>query len=226
MCKCDTCKVRVCLNSELRRFPAGCPSVEPFQGDAREVALGVEREPMCASHATTRYGYGRLTRVEEIMVFARESSYTRIGVAFCIALVNEARIFCDVLRDNGFEALSILCKTGALPREALGELFVCDCQPGMQESLCNPIGQAYALANAKSQLNVVLGLCVGHDSLFMKYSSAPVTYLAVKDRVTGHNPLSPIYQHEGLFERIHHADIPDTPHYATVCSNEREGVEA
>ena len=44
-----------------------------------------------------------------------------------------------------------------------------------------------------TELNVLLGLCVGHDALFFKYAHGPTTVLAVKDRVTGHNPLAPIY---------------------------------
>lgn len=123
-------------------------------------------------------------------------------------LENEARIFCDVLRDNGFAVESILCKNGAIPRDYLGEPALCETRPGMEKALCNPVGQALMLNDAHTDLNVILGLCVGHDSLFMKHSDAPVTYLAVKDRVTGHNPLAPLYQHDRLFKRIHHVELP------------------
>ena len=40
---------------------------------------------------------------------------------------------------------------------------------------------------------MVIGLCVGHDSLFMKYSDALTTTLITKDRVTGHNPDAALY---------------------------------
>ena len=40
---------------------------------------------------------------------------------------------------------------------------------------------------------MVFGFCVGHDSLFIKYSKAPVTIIGVKDRILGHNPLAAIY---------------------------------
>jgi len=43
-------------------------------------------------------------------------------------------------------------------------------------------------------------LCVGHDSLFIKYSEAPITILAVKDRVLAHNPLGAIYQAESYYK--------------------------
>ena len=48
------------------------------------------------------------------------------------------------------------------------------------ESMCNPIGQAEILNVEKTEFNIVLGLCVGHDSMFLKNSDAMCTILAVK----------------------------------------------
>ena len=59
--------------------------------------------------------------------------------------------------------------------------------------MCNPILQARLLNEAHTDLNVVIGLCVGHDSLFYKYSDAYVTTLVTKDRVTGNNPAAALY---------------------------------
>jgi uncharacterized metal-binding protein len=47
--------------------------------------------------------------------------------------------------------------------------------------------------------NVLLGLCVGHDSLFFKYTEAPGTVLAVKDRLLGHNPLAAVYNVDSYY---------------------------
>ena len=66
--------------------------------------------------------------------------------------------------------------------------------------MCNPIGQAMIMNEAKTQFNVVLGLCVGHDSLFFKYSEALCTVLAVKDRLLGHNPLAAIYTSDSYYK--------------------------
>lgn len=41
--------------------------------------------------------------------------------------------------------------------------------------------------------SAVVGLCVGHDSLFIKFSEAPVTVLIAKDRVLAHNPVGALY---------------------------------
>jgi uncharacterized metal-binding protein len=48
---------------------------------------------------------------------------------------------------------------------------------------------------------------VGHDSLFFKYTNVPTTVLAVKDRVTGHNPLAAVYQADSYYRKIRHPDL-------------------
>ena len=68
--------------------------------------------------------------------------------------------------------------------------------------MCNPIGQALLLNEQKTDFNVIMGLCVGHDTLVMKYLEAPITTLAVKDRVTGHNPLAAIYLSESYYKKL------------------------
>ena len=52
------------------------------------------------------------------------------------------------------------------------------------------------------ELDLLLGLCVGHDTLFIKNAGAPITVVAVKDRVTGHNPLAPIYTFDSYGKRL------------------------
>jgi uncharacterized metal-binding protein len=119
--------------------------------------------------------------------------YTRLGLIFCVGLAKEAKIVSDIFKNHGFEIVSVVCKIGAIPKEEIGvkeneKIFI-----GEHESMCNPIAQAMIVNDAKVEFNVLLGLCVGHDSLFFKYAKAPTTVLAVKDRVTGHNPLATIY---------------------------------
>jgi uncharacterized metal-binding protein len=68
--------------------------------------------------------------------------------------------------------------------------------------MCNPIFQAKLLNHSNTQFNIVLGLCVGHDALFFQHAQAPTTVLAVKDRVTGHNPLAAIYLVDSYYRKI------------------------
>jgi uncharacterized metal-binding protein len=75
-------------------------------------------------------------------------------------------------------------------------------RPGAMEACCNPVLQAGLLNDLKTQLNVIVGLCVGHDSLFMRHSEAPVTTLIVKDRVLGHNPAVALYTAKTYCSRL------------------------
>ena len=52
---------------------------------------------------------------------------------------------------------------------------------------------ASAEVEGQPKTSVVIGLCVGHDSLFYRYSEAYVTTLVTKDRVTGNNPAAALY---------------------------------
>lgn len=132
-------------------------------------------------------------RMLEICEFAQKMGYNRLGLAFCGGLASEATVVDRILKSHGFETVSVVCKAGAVPKEEIGVKDSEKIHIGEHESMCNPILQAVLLNEAKTQFNIVLGLCVGHDSLFFKYAEAPTTVLAVKDRTSGHNPLACIY---------------------------------
>ena len=74
--------------------------------------------------------------------------------------------------------------------------------PGQYESACNPIAQAKLLEEAGCELNIVIGLCVGHDSLFIKYAKAPITVLVAKDRIFGHNPAAALYLSGSYYRKL------------------------
>jgi uncharacterized metal-binding protein len=65
-------------------------------------------------------------------------------------------------------------QNGSILKEFLGIKEEEKVRPGTYEPMCNPIGQAVFLNKSQTELNIILGLCVGHDSLFIKYSNAPV----------------------------------------------------
>ncbi len=137
--------------------------------------------------------YGKLTRVEEIIAFARRIGAAKIGVATCIGLMEESKVFVKVLRANDLEAYTVICKVGSVDKTEIGIREELKVQKGSYEAICNPILQAKLLNRQKTDLNVVVGLCVGHDSLFIRHSKAPVTTLITKDRVLGHNPAAALY---------------------------------
>lgn len=142
------------------------------------------------------------TRIVEICEFAHKMGYQRLGLAFCLGLAKEAAIVDKILKNNGFEVVSVACKAGRALKEELDIDPADFVMPILKESMCNPIFQAKLLNAEKTEFNILLGLCVGHDSLFFKYADAYTTVLAVKDRVTGHNPLAAVYLSHSYYGKV------------------------
>jgi uncharacterized metal-binding protein len=141
-------------------------------------------------------------RVEEVMEFAEKMGYKRLGIAFCIGLKDEASTLTHILEDRGFDVVSVCCKCSSVDKGNIGLKDEEKLVPGRHESMCNPICQAEILNDEKTEFNIVLGLCVGHDSLFFRYSKAWTTVLAAKDRLLGHNPLAALYTSESYYARL------------------------
>ncbi|MHB1415558.1 MAG: DUF1847 domain-containing protein [Chloroflexota bacterium] len=150
-------------------------------------------------------GYTRWNRVEETIEFAHRMGFKRLGIAFCVGMREEAKILNAILKANGFEVVSAACKTGAIPKEELGLSDDQKVRPGTTEMMCNPIGQAHLLNEAQTEFNIIFGLCVGHDSLFIKHADALTTCLVAKDRALAHNPIGGIYCAWGYYrDRMYH----------------------
>ena len=205
MPNCADCRQKPCQYGQaLEGVPVGCPSKESDQARTAALYQGEERRCAQAAAAVEGHGYCQLTRVEEIMDYAMRCGYTKLGLAFCVGLSQEAAALVRVLRDNGFTVQSVCCKNAAVPKSAIGIPREDQVRPEREEEImCNPIGQAECLNRAGTELNLILGLCVGHDTLFISHSRAPMTYVAVKDRVTGHNPLAAVYGAQWYFSRLH-----------------------
>jgi len=147
------------------------------------------------------------TRIQEIIEFAQKMGYKRLGLAFCLGFVREAATVEEILEAHGFEVVSVICKAGRALKEIIGIKDEEKIYQGTDEAMCNPIYQAKLLNSEKAEFNILIGLCVGHDSLFFKYAQAPTTVLAVKDRVTGHNPLASIYLAESYYRKVKHSEL-------------------
>lgn len=197
---CVDCGTQNCKYKD-RTYPEFCPTANLKESD-RQWALERYEENnkaiMIASAEVEYEGYCKWTRVQEIMEFARKIGAKRIGIANCIGLINEARIFAKILRANGFEPLSVICKVAGQRKTSVGIPAECE---SIGAAMCNPILQARLLNEAHTDLNVVIGLCVGHDSLFYKYSDAYTTTLVTKDRVTGNNPAAALYTANSYYHK-------------------------
>ena len=186
----------------MRRFPEEIKRASETYArpDVREFArLASIQEAQCYE-LTPRGIMTRIPRIEETVEFARKCGYTRIGIAFCVGLREEARMVASIFENKGFEVVSVNCKVGRVPKEEIGlegrEKIM---GPDLMEPMCNPVAQAEILNAEKVDLAVLLGLCVGHDTLFFKFCRVPCTVLAVKDRVLGHNPLAALYLSRGPY---------------------------
>ena len=183
--------------------------VTPELVDTREIYTDPAIKEMARVSAVVEAtGYCQWTRVEETMQFARGLGMRRLGLAFCNGLRQEAKTLNKVLEANGFEVVSGCCKAGSIPKSHIGVKDEEQVRPGSFEPMCNPIGQARLLNQGKTGLNIIFGLCVGHDTLFIKHSEAPVTCLVAKDRVLAHNPIGAIncsygYFNKSLYQRHH-----------------------
>ena len=205
--RCPICGVKACsCEPNTKKLPSFCPmEVESEQLAAieRRYMEDAELRKLALESARTEAaGYCRNTRIQEIMDFARRIGATKLGIAHCVGLMQEARIASEIFSGNGFQVHAICCKVGSISKEKLGLKDEEQVHPGHFESLCNPVAQAELLAKAGTQLNVVIGLCVGHDSIFFKHSHAPVTVLVAKDRVLGHNPAAALYTSHSYYRRL------------------------
>ena len=206
---CPLCGVRACTSEpNSKKLPSFCPMLVEVELERlaaiEKTYLEDEnlRKLACESSRTEAGGYCRSTRIQEIIDFARRIGAARLGIAHCVGLIEEAKVARDIFLANGFEVYAICCKVGSIDKEKLGLSDEEKVHPGRFEALCNPVAQAALLAEAGTQLNVVIGLCVGHDSLFFMHSRAPATVLVAKDRVLGHNPVAALYTSHSYYRRL------------------------
>ncbi|HID60649.1 MAG TPA: DUF1847 domain-containing protein [Hadesarchaea archaeon] len=183
MVDCVSCAEKPCSKGKP------CPVGKPMGESAlREYRKGKNLKLYRASSSLEAEGYMRYTRVEELIQLARKLGWKKLGIAFCIGLSEETKKLQELLKSRRFEVHSVVCKVGGFEKEQFSIPTM-----GKGDHACNPVLQAMVLNQAKTELNIILGLCLGHDVLFQVYSKAPTTTLIVKDRVLAHNPAGALY---------------------------------
>ncbi|MFC1816905.1 DUF1847 domain-containing protein [Thermodesulfobacteriota bacterium] len=189
---CYLCTKKECRLGYSKGIPLYCIATkfqDTLDKTKTKYTLPDEGEIYKASAVVATNGLGKWPRVQEAIEFAKELKIKKIGLASCMALIKEMAMVGELFNGAGFEVASAGCKVGQIQPEERGfpEL------KGFKSTTCNPIAQAEILNSESTQLNYMLGLCLGHDILFTKYSNAPVSTLIVKDRVTGQNPVAALY---------------------------------
>lgn len=195
MYTCAYCTVKACMKDDRSKMPANCPlrEEELVQSTKKRYEEPEVKNFFINSSELEGRGYSRWPRIIEIVEFCKQMGYKKIGMAFCMGLHNEAKIIHQIFESHGLEVVSVVCKAGGIKKEDIGIRKEWKVNPEAYETMCNPITQAVLMNKEKTDFNVVVGLCVGHDSLFYKNSDAPVTTLVTKDRVLAHNPIGAVY---------------------------------
>ena len=207
-CSCVDCGKYGCKKHN-EDYPEFCATAALTEEEIDQIAKLYEdpenRRVAIASAQIEGEFYGKYTRVEETVEFARRIGAKKLGIATCIGLIEESRILAKILRLNGFEVYSAACKTGSMFKTDIGveEKY---CGPG--NIMCNPILQAKLLNREHVDLNIIMGLCCGHDSLFIKYAEGLTTTLVVKDRVLGNNPVQALYQTRSYYKKLLAGPVP------------------
>ena len=208
MYTCANCTVLACANNAPEKMPKNCPMRNASVMEAARAGydLPENHDFYVNCSAIEGLGYCQWPRLKETVEFCKRMGYHKLGLAFCKGLRKEARIVADLLRAQGFEVVSVICKTGGISKEEVGIPEEVKIHPGEFEAMCNPIAQAEILNQADTDFNVVIGLCVGHDSLFLSHSKKMCTVLAVKDRLLGHNPLAAVYTNHSYYGFLNNGD--------------------
>lgn len=181
---CAVCGVKNCarLSNDPAKYPKDCPTA---LGLSEEYKSYYAKDPtdwiMAQKSALVSPDHSE-PRLLKTIHFAKECGFTKIGFAFCMTLREQAQVVSRILTESGLDVYSIVCKVGCGDRSFLGV-------SNSDKAMCHPIGQAEILNQAGTQLNIMMGLCVGHDALFIRHSNAPVTVLAAKDHVYDNAPL-------------------------------------
>ena len=126
-----------------------------------------------------------LCRISELIYFAIEMNYKKIGIAYCNDLAGPAEIVSQVMR-RFFDVVPVCCKIG-------GKRLNDDSLIENDKIACNPSGQAEILNRAETDFNIIIGLCIGIDCIFTELSNAPVSTLFVKDKSLANNPIGAVY---------------------------------
>ncbi len=168
--ECATCESYMCRTGSVDAAPDECPMHGVFPSFDELYSTNEQRRLAHQSALVEAEGYCRWTRLEEIVQLSSRMGFARVGIGHCPSTAREAQQVAKLLRDRRIDT--------ALPPRA---------------DTCDPVSQAAFFAESDTQFNVIAGMCVGHDALFIRHSQVPVTSLIVADRRFRHNPVAALY---------------------------------
>lgn len=198
---CMSCGTTACEYTE-REEPSFCSQAavsSELHDEAHRLYALPENHAIMEAAAKVSEDTANSTRVQDTIKFANLIGAQHIGIASCTIMLRETRTLAKLLEQAGFRVETIGCKLESNRRADLN--LEPPAKGGEGGVVCNPIMQALLLNEAKTDLNILMGICVGHDALFCKYSDAPVTTFATKDFLAGNNPCAVLYTAQSCYRK-------------------------
>ena len=203
MYTCADCKMHDCEEQERNpgRMPKNCPQHDKEYLEEIYDGYISNKEINKFYVATKSCGVANrpsfTPRLRVVIELCKKMGYKKIGFAFCVGFKKEAALYAGILRRHGLEVVSVCCLNGGFNIADYGVKLPEGCE---FDPACNPLGQARLMNEQKVEFNLVMGLCCGHDSMFMKAADAMSTVVAVKDPATGHNPVMALHLYDAYYK--------------------------
>lgn len=181
---CISCNIKSCrqtVSCNAQQFDNASLLAEYHQHDNQEMV-------QAAAQLVDNGRAGSLSRIDEIIEFSKQMNFTKIGLAYCYGMENDAAMLSRYLKEKKLKVVAVSCTVGGFSQNMINQ------QSTLKGVSCNPIAQASHLNSQQVNLTITLGLCLGHDIIFNKYIQSFQTNIVVKDRLFNHNPLAAIKQ--------------------------------
>lgn len=182
---CTTCNDKVCRKSQVscaREIFDKIEVIGHYQDQSINQIVKAAAELVDGGRA------GTLSRIEEIIEYAKLMKYQKIGIAYCYGMEQYAKAVENLLTDEWFDVSAVSCSVGGLMQSEVNDS---NC---IHKVSCNPLGQAEQLNAEEIDLTLVIGICLGHDILLNRNLKMDFTTFVVKDRKFNHAPLGGIIQ--------------------------------
>jgi uncharacterized metal-binding protein len=122
---CSECGSIGCRNHDTEKYPPFCLTANADRELLKEVVGLYKNDEQLgkiarASACIEGEFYGRMCRVEETIEFIRRMDYQKIGIATCVGLLGETKIFTKILEKNKIKYYTVGCKVGAVDKTEIG----------------------------------------------------------------------------------------------------------
>lgn len=180
------------IDKNLEDVPIDCSSCHENQEEI--LSLYQENENFAIANVSSQIvmgNYGEKTRLKGTIDFCKKIGYKKTWISILSWFIKRN---VSIQSYNGFDVGLLICKIGSIDRHTIG-INNCDV------AMCNSIVQAELFNQQKTNFNIVLGLCVDHNTLLFSYFDAPVIVFVVKNRVWAYNSLGTVYLVDSYYGR-------------------------